>query len=90
MPPDHPPASFSASQPLRLTRPEAIALLGVSVRHFARLESEGVLTAVTKSRGKGSRYDAPTLVAQFVRYREQLIRGSNQSPRDGAMRLKRR
>jgi phage terminase Nu1 subunit (DNA packaging protein) len=82
MPPDRPLEPPSASLRLRLARPEAIALLGVSVRHFCRLEAEGVVTATTKSRGKGSTYDAPTLVADFIRYKEQLIRGSNQSPRD--------
>jgi phage terminase Nu1 subunit (DNA packaging protein) len=77
-----PPPALSASPTLRLTRPQAIALLGVNVRTFARLEAEGVLTATTRSRGKGSTYDGPTIVREFLAYREALIRGSNQSARD--------
>jgi phage terminase Nu1 subunit (DNA packaging protein) len=57
-------------------------LLSLSVRHFSRLESEGAVTAATKSRGRGSRYDAAVLVRQYLAYRERLIRGSHQSPRD--------
>lgn len=77
------PAAPSGPQGLTLPRPLAIALLGVSTRTFARLESEGAVTAVSKGTGRqGNTYDGPTIVAQFVAYREAMIRGSAHSPRD--------
>lgn len=69
--------------PLRLERPHAVRLLGISDRTFARLEAEGVITPLQKGTGRRcSVYDGAAVVAAFLARQERQIRDSNESPRD--------
>ncbi len=69
--------------PLRLERPHAVKLLGISDRTFARLESEGVISPLQKGTGRRcSVYDGAAIVAAFLARQERQIRDSNESPRD--------
>jgi phage terminase Nu1 subunit (DNA packaging protein) len=60
-----------------ISRPDAIHLLGLSVRHFARLESEGILRAASRRR-TGNLYDPAILVKGYLAY----LHGMNGKPRD--------
>lgn len=66
-----------------MARAQAVRLLGVSDRTFARLEAEGVVAATTPGTGRRSSvYDAFRLVPAFLAHREQRILGSAENPRD--------
>jgi hypothetical protein len=68
---------------LPVSRPQAVRLLGVSDRTFARLEAEGVIAAATPRHGRrASSYDAVVLVRNFIEHREQKLTDSIESPRD--------
>lgn len=68
---------------LAVTRPQAIRLLGVAPRTFARLEAEGVVVAAVKGTGRrGSSYDAYGLVSAYLAHRERQLRGTVESSRD--------
>lgn len=71
------------ADPLRIARPLAVRLLGVSDRTFARLESEGVIAPLAAGTGRShSVYDAPAIVAAYLARQERQLTGSNLSPRD--------
>jgi hypothetical protein len=54
---------------LLVYRPEARKVLGgVSDRHFARLEAEGVITPTKRRRGKKSVYDLAIITPAFLQY----------------------
>jgi hypothetical protein len=72
-----------APQALSVTRAQAVALLGVSDRTYARLEAEGVIKATTPGTGRRpSVYDAGAVVRAYLAHRERKLTGSLEHPRD--------
>jgi hypothetical protein len=68
---------------LPLLRAQAVRLLGLKDRTFARLEAEGILKATRPGTGRRpSEYDAFTLVPAFLAHQARKMTGSLQSPRD--------
>jgi hypothetical protein len=68
---------------LVLTRPQAVRLLNVSDRTFARLEAEGVIFALAPGSGRrSSTYDAYTIVRAYWAHRERQLMDGAESPRD--------
>jgi hypothetical protein len=66
-----------------VTRAQAVALLGVSDRTYARLEAEGVIKATTPGTGRRpSVYEAGAVVRAYLAYRERKLTGSLEHPRD--------
>ena len=72
-----------ATPTLTVIRPQAVRLLGLKDRTFARLEAEGVLKATTPGTGRRpSVYDLYLLVPAYLAHRERQLRGSMEHPRD--------
>jgi phage terminase Nu1 subunit (DNA packaging protein) len=70
---------------LCVARAQAVRLLAVSDRTFARLESEGIITATKRGTGgQSSEYDLFVLVPAYLQHQARRLRGSLESPRDRA------
>jgi hypothetical protein len=68
---------------LPLSRPQAVRLLGLSDRTFARLEAEGIITATRVRAGRrASTFDGYAVVRAYLAHRKRQLIGSNESPRD--------
>lgn len=68
---------------LPLSRPQAVRLLGLSDRTFARLEAQGTITPTRLRAGRrASTFDGYALVPSYLAHRERQLTGSNESPRD--------
>jgi phage terminase Nu1 subunit (DNA packaging protein) len=75
----------STSTTLPVMRAQAVRLLGLKDRTFARLEAEGILTATKRGTGRQpSEYDAFTLVPAYLAHQAHKLTGSLESPRDRA------